>query len=228
MAVWSQTKAKIQTKIITLFRRLAGTSPTGNEKTIISDAINEALQKACLDSGVSRWRFIQSDCTATTTSGTEYVDLDENVFNVISGTVRIEGDSANLYESELEALYSSDPGRESTGRPLYYAVDASSDAETIRLRLSPIPDDAYTLDFVAETLIDEDSVSSFPAWMHSMIIDLATSISLKRLALGDPEYYYAKYKEARADAKASQGTDGPQHVRRVHTIYVGGLESRIS
>lgn len=176
------------------------------------------MQDICLDRGISRWRFLQTADTEATTAGTAYVDLDENVFNVISGTVRIPDENVTLEVASIEYIYSTDPDQDEQNRPQYYAFDSSGDPETIRLIFKPIPDAVYTIHFIAESIVDEDGISSFPAWMHGMVIDLATSIALRRLGLGDPEYYKSKYKERKQNAKSSQGHDGPMHISRVNII----------
>ena len=218
MAIWSQTAAKIKVKIEVLARRLSGVNLTYDERQIVSDAINEALQQICIDRGVSRWRFLQTADTEDTTASTAYVDLDENIFNVISGTVRIASEDKNLDVASLEYIYSTDPDQDEKGCPRYYAFDNSTDPETIRLIFKPSPDAAYTISFIAESIVDEDGVASFPAWIHGMLTDLSTSIALRRLGLGDPDYYKREYKERRQDAKASQGHDGPQYVNRVNYL----------
>lgn len=228
IAIWSQTVAKVKTKIVALVRNLSGKSTINYEqRQIVSDAINEAMQDICLDRGVSRWRFLTSAVTADTTASTAYVDLTENVYNVVSGTVRIEAENVILLPASLEYIYQADPNRDYEGCPEYYAFDASDDAETMRLVFRPIPDAVYTVAFVAETIIDEDGISSFPAWMHGMLIDLATSIALRRLGLGDPDFYERKYKKRKQNAKASQGHDGPMYINRAGVIpYQDNLQSR--
>lgn len=219
MAVFSQTVAKVKTKIEVLVRRLSGkTNLTYDERQIVSDAINEAMQEICIDRGISRWRFLQTADTEDTTASTAYVDLDENIFNVISGTVRIASEDKILQVASLEYIYSTDPDQDDESCPDYYAFDSSGDPETIRLIFKPIPDAVYTISFIAESIVDEDSISSFPAWMHGAIIDLSTSIALRRLGLGDPSFYEQQYNKRRQNAKASQGHDGAMHINRVNTI----------
>ncbi len=228
MAIWAQTVTQVKTKIEVLVRRLGATTLTYDERQIISDAINEAMQEICVDRGISRWRFLQTADTEDTTAGTAYVDLDENIFNVISGTVRIAADNTVLDAASIEYIYSTDPDQDEQNRPQYYAFHASDDAETIRLIFKPIPDAVYTISFIAESIIDEDGISSFPSWMHSAIIDLATSIALRRLGIGDPSFYEAQYRKKKQNAKASQGHDGPMHINRVNYLPPDyPLESRL-
>jgi len=174
------------------------------------------MQDVCLDRGVSSWRFLQANETENTTASTAYVDLKEYVFNIITGTVRIESEDRTLEPASLEYIYSTDPNRDEENVPEHYALDSSSDPEIIRLALKPIPDGVYTISFVAETIIEEDGISSFPAWMHGAIIDLATSIALRRLGLGEPDFYEQKYNKRKQNAKESQGLDCPQYVNRVN------------
>lgn len=229
MAIWSQTVAEIKVKIEVLVRRLSGKANlTFGERQIVSDAINEAMQDICIDRGISRWRFLQTADTEDTTASTAYVDLDENIFNVISGTVRIPDENVTLEAASIEYIYSTDPDQDDEACPQYYAFHSSGDPETIRLIFKPIPDAVYTVYFIAESIVDEDGISSFPAWMHGAITDLSTSIALRRLGLGDPDFYERKYKDRKQNAKASQGHDGPQYINRVNYIPPGyPLESRL-
>lgn len=217
MAIWSLTKAEVISRIETVVRRLGGQeTPTYSEKKLIEDAFNAAIVDMCIDRGIPRWRAVQSDYTASTTSGTSYVDLDANIFNIITGTVRIEGEDATLAEKSLEAIYSGDPGIESSGRPIYYALDASSDPETIRLRLWPQPDSSYTISFVGESIPDEDSIASLPSWMHGALKDKSTENALRDLGfLNESRAFAASYERRKHDAKASEGTDAPLYINRV-------------
>lgn len=230
MALWSLTKQEVTNRIETILRRLTGKeTPTYQEKKTISDAFNAAIIDLCLDSSISRWRFIQSDKTAATTNGTQYVDLDANIFNIVSGTVRIEAEDVNLHPAELEFIYSSDPGRDDNDQPVWYAIDSSDDPETIRMVFKPIPDAAYTVAFVAETIPDEDSISSFPSWTHACLKDKATENALRDLGLFNESIPFNRsYEKRKQDNKASQGLDTPRHIRRASgTSIYRGLESRL-
>jgi hypothetical protein len=220
MALWSLTKAEIISRIETILRRLTGQeSCTHQEKLLIADAFNAALIDMCMDRGISRWRFIQSDETEDTTSGTAYIDLNANVFNVVSGTVRIEAENATLQAKSLEAIYSGDPGIEATGRPIYYALDSTTDAETMRLRLWPEPDATYTIAYVGESIPDEDSISSFPSWTHACLKDKATANALRDLGLLDQSRIFeASYETRKQNAKANEGHDGPRYINRIGQV----------
>lgn len=217
MALWALTKAEIISRIETILRRLTGReTPTYQERKTIEDAINAAIIDLCLDAGVSRWRFIQADCTVDTTANQSYADLDANIFNVITGTVRIESENATLSVTTLEHIYAGDPGVESTGRPIYYALDSTTDPETMRMRFWPQPDSSYTVSFVGESIPDEDSISSFPSWTHACLKDKATENALRDLGLFDASIAFKySYEKRKQDAKASQGHDGPIYINRV-------------
>jgi hypothetical protein len=230
MSIFSQTKADITQRIETLLRRLMNKESFSYlEKKIISDAINMAMQDVCLDSGVSRWRFLQENDTIDTVPGTSYVDLDANVFNVISDTVRIVNDQTLLYYTELEDIYSTDPGAQQIGRPQFYALDSSSDPETIRLKLWPTPDAVYTISLVQEKIIELDGISSFPSWMHSLLSDKAKENTLRDFGFFvESEVFKNSYTDRKNNAKISQGHDGAQHIRRVGLPRSNvGFESRI-
>jgi len=211
-------------------RRLTGRETvTYQEKKTISDGFNAAIIDLCLDRGISRWRFIQEDLTVDTAANTQYADLDANVFNIVTGTVRIEAEDVSLHSANLESIYTSDPGRDDTGLPEYYALDSSTDPETIRLVFKPTPDAVYTVAFVGESIPDEDSISSFPSWIHACLKDKATENALRDLGLFDASMAFrASYEKRKADNKAAQGFDSPRHIRRAHgTAVYRGLESRL-
>ena len=102
-AAWALTKQEVVDGIETIYRRLSGReSPTYQERKTIDNAFNAAMHDMCLDRGISSWRFTQVADTEDTTADTAYVDLDENIFNVISGTVRIAAENITLSPMSLE------------------------------------------------------------------------------------------------------------------------------
>jgi hypothetical protein len=230
MTVWSLTKSEITDGIEVLIRRLSGRETlTYLEKKILDNALNAAMQDLCLDRGISRWRFIQTSDTEDTTANTAYIDLDENIFNVINGTVRIEAENITLSPMSLEYNYSSDPDQNDTGMPQLYCLDSSGDAETMRMRLKPTPDAVFTISFVGESVPDKDSISSFPAWTHACLKDKATENALRDLGFFNESVPFARsYEKRKQDNKASQGTDTPIHINRVGYVSSGrGIQSRL-
>ena len=181
----------------------------------------------CMDYGISRWRFLQAADTEDTTADTSYVDLDENIFNIISGTVRIASENATLAVWDLEAIYQVDPDANETGRPQMYALDSSGTAGIIRMQLWPIPDAVYTIAFVAEKIMDEDSVSSFPPWLHTALKDRSMQLALRDLGFFQEAVVYGlSYQERLKMAKDSQGTDVPMVIRRMGAVISDNLQSR--
>jgi len=228
MAVWSLTKAQMVDRIETLYKRISGEPIVSYyQKRIMDDAINAALQDVCLDYSVSRWRFLLSDATATCTAGTGYVDLTANIFKVVAGTVRIEAEDARLSEKDLEWLSGMDPDRSVSGTPCYYALDASADPDQIRLQLYPTPDSAYTIAFTAETLVDQDATSSFPAWMHSALLDKSKENALRDLGLpNDSLIFERSYEKRLQNAKTANRPDGPECVQRVTSTVISNIQQR--
>jgi hypothetical protein len=235
MAVFAHTKQEIVDRIETLLRNLLGReSPTYQERKTIDDAINAAIVDLCLDSGISNWRFLLTDDTEVTTADTAYVDLDENIYNVVSGTVRIEAENATLEPMSLEYNYTTDPDQNDTGQPQFYALESSGDAETMRMVLKPIPNAAYTIAFVGESIPDEDSISTLPAWMHSCLKDKAILNALRDLGLSDRfpgtiANFTASYEKRKQDNKSSQGHDIPIHINRPYRVprFSRGIQSRL-
>lgn len=233
MAAWSLTKQEIVDGIENLLRRLTGKeSPSYQDRKTIDNAFNAALTDLCMDKGISHWRFLQAADTEDTVAATAYVDLDENIFNVISGTVRIEADNVTLSPMSIEYNYSQDPDQNDTGRPELYALSSSTDAETMRMILKPIPDAVYTISFMGESVPDEDSISSFPVWTHACLKDKATINALIDLGMADRAAITIaalvdSYEKRKQNNKASQGHDIPRHINRPFSVHHGGsLESR--
>jgi hypothetical protein len=228
MATFSLTLAEIQNRIENLLRRLTGSEKISyQDKKTINDAINAAMIDICLDVGIAQWRFIQANDTEDTTSGTAYVDLDENIFNVVSGTVRIASEDVTLNPASLEYIRSIDPDADETGVPEVYALVQSADAETLRMEFYPIPNGTYTVAFTAEVIPDEDSISTFPAWMHACLKDKATANALRDLGLPYIDFERS-YKDRKQQNKAHQGHDVPMHInRRRPMARYRPLESRI-
>ena len=113
--------------------------------------------------------------------------------------------------------------------PRYYAFDSSSDPETIRLVLWPKPDAAETIRFEAETIIEEDSVDSFPSWMHAAVTDKAKENALRDLGFFNEAIVLgANYEKRLQQNKANQGGDSPMHIRRWKPFIRTNLESRIN
>ncbi len=234
MAIFALTTTEIKDGIETLLRNLTGReSPTYGERKIIGNSLNAAIVDLCLDRGVSKWRAIQADSTVDTTASTAYVDLDANIFNVISGTVRIEAENLTLSPMSIEYNYVTDPDQDDTGTPAFYAIDSSADPEQIRLRLKPIPNAVFTISFVSESIPDEDSIASFPSWTHACLKDKATLNTLRDLGLAErfPQTmatFAVSYEKRKEDNKASQGLDIPRHINRPYKVRRSrGIQSRL-
>lgn len=228
MAAWTTTKENITNGIEVYVRRLTDQEKLSFlEKKVVSDSINEAMQAICIDYGISRWRFRTSNQTVDTTAGQNYVDLTADVFNIVSGTVRIVAENSTLAPWDIEAIYSADPDGDQTGRPQMYALDSSGTANIIRLLLWPEPDAVFTISYTAELMVDEDNVSSFPPWMHTALKAKSFQLALEDLGMAEEGFAFERrYDTALAQNKASQGNDGPQAVRRVQVIYHSNFQSR--
>ncbi len=202
---------------------------TFKEVHVVSDSINAAMVDICMDYGVSRWRFLQSDATAATVANQAYVNLTASIFNVISGTVRIESENQLLTIIDLESVYGQDPDADHTGLPEMYAFDSSAAGtpDTIRMLLWPIPDGVYTINFVAETIMDEDSVSSFPSYLHGALSDRSKELALRNLGhFGEATHFGLSYEKRLAAAKTSQGSDAPMSIRRMGMQVYSNIQSR--
>ena len=78
------TVNSIRSEMETLYRNITGKhSFTAGEADIVNGAIVDAYQKVITEYGVTDFRFHKQDITKTTTSGTNYVDLDEYVYRIV-------------------------------------------------------------------------------------------------------------------------------------------------
>lgn len=229
MSAWTSTTDKILNTIAYLFTRATQRlTTTLQERQIITDAINEALVQVVVSRGVARWRFATQETSVQAAGGSREVLLPANTLTVISGTVKIASQQTLLYKTSLECIEAADPAQEQEGLPVFYALDSTSDPNTPRLLLAPIPDQDYTLDLRVESLFDSDATAAFPSWLHGPITDLATAIAMRRLGFGTPELYQRAYEDGELNASHKTGDDGPQHIQRNRqAIYPRGLEHRI-
>ena len=227
-SVWNLTATEMKNRIIILIRRLMQSEPTYDEVQVIKDSINEALQRLCMSRKIGRWRFLNTDYSVTLTAGQKYIDLTNEIMNIIAGTVRIESEDVMLQPATLEAIKMDDPDQSGTGTPLLYAFDsAAAGPDVARLWFDVKPTSAFTLDFTGTRIVDEDETDGFPSWLAGPILDLASSIALRRLGIPGAEYYYSAYQDSITDAKMAQGHDGPRHIQRTtDRVVYQGLESR--
>jgi len=224
--MWSTTKAKIQQRIEGMVSRRTGESTLSYvDKLIVSDAINTAMVELCTQTGLGLNHPRLVDITASTTAGTNYVDLSTDVLCIIEGTVRIEAEDSRLASMSLADFYAIDPGEDSQGTPTLYSLGYSG--TTPRLFLRDIPDAVYTIALTTKKIVDEDSISSFPGWFHPMIKSLATAQAFGDLNL-DPTFHYGQYRKQLQDVKDTlEGDMGPRHIQRAYsrTLY-RNIESR--
>lgn len=214
MAAWSINKAGIITSVMQSVRRLTQNNQvTGGEVEEITNALNMTLIKLATDRSIGVLKVLTSDETFTLVANQNYIDLDDNVVEVVEGTVRIISEGILLTKGTLAQFYAADPSENATGTPVFYAVDGADDAEQIRLRLRPTPSAALTLNATVKTIALEDSITSFPAWMHPLILVGTKSLALEMLELQNTRHE-ARFNDLLMDAREIQrGSIGPIHVQ---------------
>jgi hypothetical protein len=231
MAVWDRTKAELQRHIETSVRSARGNVAiiTAEDRFSIFGAINEAIIDMSLERGIDIPKPILSDTSVDTVANQNYVDLAAGVIQVMDGTVRIEAEDQILSPMSISAFYAIDPGEDVTASfPTRYAIDTNGSGN-MRLLLRDTPDSVKTIDFKAQTMPDEDSISSFPGWYHGMLRSLATSIALESLGL-PVGTHQQRYNERLKNIREKQrGRDGPEHLQlRERTARPVAPELRIS
>ncbi len=221
----------IRSEMETLYRNITGKpSFTAGEADIVNSAIVDAYQKVITEYGVTDFRFHKQDVTATTTAGTNYVDLDEYIYRIVPGSVRIPAEHITLSLIDEVAIFQIDPNDEQTGPPRSYAYKNSTDPNIIRVRLWPTPDAAYSISLQV-LQFPTDVITNFPTDLMSAIKNKAKALSC--LGLGLAQYklgFDSEYEQSIAQIKDGYEEDGPKHVQRsyYHRRNVTSLESRIS
>ncbi len=200
---------------------------SAGEADIVVGSIIDAYQLVLLEYGVGDFVFHETSDTKTITAGTNYVDLDEYVFRVIPGTVRIASERITLSSISEASMLQSDPNLEVTGIPTGYIYGASDDPDIIRLTLWPNPDAAYTLSFNS-LIYPADDINNFPIAVHGAIKNKSKELSC--IGLGIPHVaggFKVIYDEMIAKIKDSYA-GAPTHIgRSIITGTSRGIESRI-
>ena len=229
MSTWSSTFQQTIDNIVVLYRNTTGReNPSLREKQLMDQAVNEALQKISWHKYGSRLRFLETDISVTTTSGTDYVDLDVDTLYIISGTVIMDAEDRILMEATPEIKQRWDAGTDFSGRPEWYGFEASSSgANYIRMKLWPTPDDTYTITMKGNKIISEDGITEIPNYMHGPLLDMATYIAMKRIGFGNPGLYKSEAEEAIQDISSQEASDGPIHIPRgAGYVYAQRLQAR--
>jgi len=214
MALWSLTKAKLQEHIETTVRgaNRGLAIITVQQRRVIWSAINEALIDISLERSIDTPKTVMSDATVDTVANQAYVDLDDEVINVVDGTVRIIAEDCILTPMSIGDFYALDPGEDiSSSYPTLYAIDTDGSG-TMRLLLRDTPDAVYTINLKVQSMPDEDEVGALPDWYHGMLRSLATAIALEALSLPVGNHQ-ARYQERLKNIISKQrGHSGPMHL----------------
>lgn len=211
-----------------LHRNLTGKDQlTAGENDIVNSAIVDAYQMALLEYGVEDFKFHEEDVTADTTSGTNYINLDEYIFRIVPGSVRIPAEHQNLGLIDEEAIFLVDPKDEITGPPESYSYKNSGDPNIIRVRLWPIPDATYTINLKV-LKFPTDAITNFPTHLMAAIKNKGKELSCAGLGLfGAMPAFKSLYEEQIKQIKETFH-DSPKHVGRTVVFPSGrSVESRI-
>jgi len=220
----------IKTEMEILYRNITGKpSFTAGEADIVYSSIIDSYQMVISEYGVSNFRFQEEDITATTVANQNYVDLDEYVYKVVSGSVRIPLRNVTLSLIDEVAIFQHDPGDDESGEPTSYAYKNSGSPNIMRLRLYPTPTTAYVI-HLKVLKYPTDAITNFPADLMMAIKNKAKELSC--LGLGLVQFmtrFEDKYEESIAKVKDGYNNDGPKHVSRsCIQIPRRSIEGRIS
>jgi len=219
----------ILSETLQLYRNVTGRQTmTAVETDIVLSSIVDAYQLVLLEYGVATFTFHEQDLDVVTVSGQDFVDLDEFVFRVVTGTVRIVPHTTSLGLIDEETIFRSDPGAKAKGLPYAYAYTGSADPNVMRITLWPIPDDIYTISMKVLKL-PTDVITNFPTTLMSAIKNKAKELAV--VSLGMPQLkgsFTSLYEEVIAKIKDGYDGDGAKHVgRRVYTEAYRSIEGRI-
>lgn len=219
----------IKVEVEALYKNVTGRANlSAVEADIVQNSIVDAYQFALLEYGVDTFAFQEQAVTGDTTAGTNYIDLDEYVYKVINGSVRIESEQSLLGVIDENAIFQNDPDLSVTGVPTHYAYMNSTDPNIIRLRLWPEPDAVYTI-ALKVLKYPTDTITNFPTHLMSAIKNKAKSLSC--LGLGMPqlvEPFNRAYEEIMAKVKDGYHNSSARHVGRSYIpSFQRGVESRI-
>jgi hypothetical protein len=219
----------IQTEVEALYKNVTGRENlTAVETDIVQGSIIDAYQFALLEYGVDTFKFQETSVTGDTTSGTNYIDLDEYVYKVVNGTVRIPAEQAVLGLIDEVAIFQKDPELTETGRPTHYAYMSSGDPNIIRLRLWPEPDDTYTI-YLNVLKYPTDTITNFPTFLQSAIKNKAKALSCIGLGLkGLDDGFNRAYEDIIAKVKDGYHNNNARHVHRAFIpTHSRSVEGRI-
>lgn len=223
MAVWSTTFANTKNRIRRLVFRLGGqVQVTHEDMLIITEAINSCIVDLSTERSLGL-KVIESDTTVTTTVGTNYVDLSSNVIAVVDDEVRIPAENVILGRISMSDFTAIDAGDDLRGMVYAYAIDVSSDANVIRLRLRNIPDAAYVISLKVRTLPDADLFTGLPVWMGPLVSAGSKARALEDLGFyKQSQFHEARYQERLKNAiDAQKGHTGPEYVKMQRKTTVG-------
>ena len=220
----------IKTEMEILYRNITGKSSfTAGEADIVYGAIIDAYQIVLQEYGVANFRFQEQDIAVSTVAGQNYVDLDEYVYKVVSGSVRIPLKDTTLSLIDEIAIFQADPRDDETGEPTSYAYKNSSDPNVMRLRLYPTPNQVYVI-HLQVLQFPTDTITNFPTQLMIAIKNKSKSLSCLGLGLVQlrPDFDH-EYDKSIEQIKDGYAGDGPKHVSRSYMQVPGrSVEGRIS
>lgn len=220
----------IKSEMEILYRNMTGKpSFTAGEADIVYSSIVDSYQIVLQEYGVANFRFQEQDIVVSTVPERNYVDLEEYVYKVVSGSVRIPAQDVTLSLIDEVAIYQHDPRDEERGEPTSYAYKNSGDPNVMRLRLYPTPAQVYVIHLKVLQL-PTDIITNFPTQLMSAIKNKAKSLSC--LGLGLPQLrapFDSEYESSLAQIKDGYDNDGPKHISRSYIqVPRRSIEGRIS
>lgn len=213
----------------TLHRNLTGKEQlTAAEDDIVNSAIVDSYQQVLLEHGIEDFKFHEQDFTVTCVAGTNYVELDEYMFRIVPGSMRIPSEEQMLTLLNEAEIFDIDPNDEQTGLPTVFAYKNSGDPNVVRVRLYPNPDQAYVVAGKGLQL-PTDVITNFPTHLMGPIKNKAKELSAVGLGLFNAAIpFRAIYEEQMAKIKSIYN-DSPQHVARTFIrTRRRSIENRVS
>ncbi len=214
-----QTVAQIKDEFEILLRNITGRKQlTAGEVDIVNAAIIDAYQEVLLEYGITDFRFLEVDISVTTTSGANFVNLDEYVFRALPGTLRIKSENQLLSLIEEAEVYLVDPDGNEVGVPRSYFYRGSDDPNIIQIGLYPTPNSTFTITGRGMKY-PTDVITNFPISVVSAIKYKAKALSCMHIGIGQlkPQFDDA-YEKIIEKVKDSYEEDRPKHVGRSRRV----------
>lgn len=143
------------------------------------------------------WSFLQEERTFNTVAATESYSLASGCSKIID--ITDETSDTYLPEYSMRVFDKQNPsvGSSETGKPQYFMPTGTDGSGNITIRLFPIPDAVYTINYNyyknAGDLSNAADLSIIPVKYHQLLVDYALSREYEHRRSSMANYYVSRY-----------------------------------